>query len=177
MRMERVAASNGFRLLSANELVAVSGGTDTIIVTGERPDPWTTSIYPEDFWMYPELFGGGAASGFGDYGAGDGGGGTLASDPDASDGEGGCPEGMACTPVEGANDMYVRGEDGKLYFSETGLERIANGSDVNWWGVAADLAIIAGGALGAVGAGVIGVIAMMLGVTGAAIKETFGLSD
>lgn len=80
MRMEKVAASNGFRPLSAIELGAVSGGlqeippetSPPIVVTGTRPPDGWASIPGEDLWMYPELFNDGPGSGFGDYGDGGG---------------------------------------------------------------------------------------------------------
>lgn len=79
MRMERVAASNGFRPLSTTEMSAVSGGSDDniIVVTGKRPDPWVISISPEDLWMYmtvdynidqSNFYGDGGGGGFQDVG-------------------------------------------------------------------------------------------------------------
>ena len=67
MRMERVAASDGFRLLSGKELSAVSGGAETIVVTGTRPAE-------DNFWMREQLLGGGGGFEGGGYGGGIGGG-------------------------------------------------------------------------------------------------------
>jgi hypothetical protein len=153
------------------ELQSVSGGLNEIIVTGSPPG---------------NIFGGGAGGGGGGSGnetgnspdvqlAPDGGGGgfgglpPLTTIPDAQ--EGACPPNITCTPVEGANDMFVRGSDGKIYLSPTGVERAQSGADIDWWGVAVDLAIIVGGGLAGVGASVIGVIGALLGIAGATLAE------
>uniref|UniRef100_UPI001F480EEF hypothetical protein n=1 Tax=Trichormus sp. NMC-1 TaxID=1853259 RepID=UPI001F480EEF len=82
-----------------------------------------------------------------------------------------CPPGMTCTPVEGANDMFVRGSDGKLYLSPNGVERAQTGADTDWWGVAIDLAKIVAGGLGGIGAGVLGVIAGMIGIAADTLED------
>ena len=85
--MIQESISSGFTALTSAEIKKVSGGAEIIVVTGQRPDPWVTSIPGEDLWMYPELTNDELGPGLGDYGDGGGSGGGLTSDQanDASD--------------------------------------------------------------------------------------------
>ncbi|MEM6493769.1 MAG: hypothetical protein AAF650_05250 [Pseudomonadota bacterium] len=172
----------GFRRLNSHEVMAVSGGTENnIVVIGNSGDAWTISVTAEDLALIGSFGAGagpvlpGTTDVFGGDDGGGGGGIPITNIPNAD--EAGCPNGQTCTPVEGTNDMFVRGEDGKLYLSPQGIERAQNGADTNWWGVAIDLVIIVGGSLGGVGAGVVGVLGGLLGITGAQLKELLEFED
>src|SRR3954452_4783216 len=81
-----------------------------------------------------------------------------------------CPTGQTCVPY-GEHGMFVRDTaDNHIYFTEEGWSHYQNGMQVDWAGVARDLLIITGGALGGVGSGVAGVVSAMLGLGGWALN-------
>jgi hypothetical protein len=81
-----------------------------------------------------------------------------------------CPTGHTCVPY-GQHGMFVRDTaDNHIYMTEAGWNQYQNGMDIDWAGVARDLLIITGGALGGIGTGTVGVISAMLGLGGWAIN-------
>ncbi|MBA4767222.1 MAG: hypothetical protein H2049_06230 [Porphyrobacter sp.] len=164
---------NAFRALTDEELQFVSGGADIVVTAPRPPSGGGGGGFPGFDWGGG--WGGGGGSG-NDYGGGGGGGDPgglppITSIPDAKDAA--CPPGMTCTPLEGTNDMFVRGSDGKVYFSPTGVERAQNGADTNWWGVITDLAIIVGGSLAGLNPSVLNVLGALIGVAGVTLEEYF----
>jgi hypothetical protein len=84
-----------------------------------------------------------------------------------------CPAGSTCTAVAGTNGMYVRGTNNHIYLSPHGYERFTEGEDTNWAGVARDLLRIAGGSIGGVAPGVLGMVVQALGIGDYAIDCWF----
>lgn len=167
LRKNVIEKRSGFRALEPNETMVVSGGwtneDDTIPGAGGFQNPQIEYFSATGIWIDDAVVADALVSTMGGTGFGTGG------NPDAVNH--GCPTNQTCTPVEGANDMYVRGEDGKIYLSEKGIERAVNGADIDWWGVAADLMIIVSGSVAGVGAGVLGIVMGMIGMTGKTMNE------
>ena len=77
------------------------------------------------------------------------------------------PANAACVPAGDATGMFVKDTaTNNIYFSQAGYDRAINGADTYWAGVAGDLLRIAGQSAGAVGLGVIGILAYFADLSG-----------
>ena len=85
-----------------------------------------------------------------------------------------CPPDRTCVPEPGTDGMYVRDvETNTIYFSEMGYERVVNGANINWAGVASDLLRIVGQAGGFVNASVIGILWFFVDLTAWGVEFLF----
>ncbi|WAC49745.1 hypothetical protein OVA03_07555 [Asticcacaulis sp. SL142] len=87
-------------------------------------------------------------------------------DENSSNSNGTCPDDRECTPYDngnGDNDKFVVDQDGNLYLSDAWADKIAN-QEIDWFGVALDLSIIAAAGVATIGGGVVTAIATAYGI-------------
>jgi hypothetical protein len=77
-----------------------------------------------------------------------------------------CPTNTTCKPYtgpDGSTGKFVEAPDGNLYLSDSYGAQIDKG-EIDWGGVARDLAIIGGGALGGLAAGPAGIVSGFIAI-------------